>query len=263
MVRPKRRHCGGLLCAVLLIAPIASYLSAQTPVTTTGEAEKEVVLGAELAKHIEQKDGRLQNAGIAGYVQHLETKLAISIPSSPLDIHLTNSREEYAILLPRRVLYFSSGLLLRTQSEAELAAILAHEQAHSPAMHFMHASQAQFILVSFGNCVLSSPLAPWSWASHIRQSEIQANTVGVQYLRSAHYDPISLFAILSKLAYEHEGWNKALVSDDLEAARGALESEPLPPQGYIEDSSAFAAMHDQIERIANVPRQSNITLFRH
>lgn len=250
------------LCAVLLIPLLGGSLFAQAPrVSVSSEPEKELALGAKLAEHIEQRDGRLQDAAILGYVRRLGTKLSGISSRPPLDIRLTGSFEQYATLLPGRILYLSSGLLLRMATEAELAAILAHEQAHSPAMHFWRANTGS-IVVSFGDCVLSSPLVPLSWASSMRQFEVQANVIAVRSLRAAHYDPASLFVILSKLVGDDEAWNRAFVSDDLDTARGAVESEPVPAEGYIADSSAFVAMHEEVERIAGVSRQSNITLFR-
>lgn len=222
-----------------------------------------MVFGIELAKHIEQRDGRLLNAAISNYVGDLAGKMAVPGTVSPLDVRVTGSPDQYAILLPRRILYLSSGLLLRAETEGELAAILAHEQAHTATMHLLHATEARSIVLRFGDCVLSSPVVPLSRASSMRQSELQANMLAVQNLRSAHYDPVSLFVVFSKLAYEHAGWEKALVTGDLEAGRSSVESEPLPIEGYITDTSEFAAMHEKLEQIAGISRQRTVTLLRH
>ncbi len=253
-----------LTLRIILVAQVVLEVTAQVQATPpAGEPDKELILGTELAKHIERRDGRLQNSAISNYVQDLARKLAVSTFAFPLEVRVTESPDQYATLLPRRILYLSSGLLLRTETEAELAAILAHEQSHTAAIHLLHAAQPSSIVVRFGDCVLSSPVVPLSWAGNLRRSELRANVLAVRNLRSAHYDPVSLFVVLSKLAYEHAGWEKALVTDDLEAARSIVESEPLPGEGYITDTSGFAAMHEKLERIAGISRQLNVTLVQH
>lgn len=250
-----------LMWTIMLAAQVVLEVTAAPPLTS--EPDKELILGTQLVKHIEERDGRLQDAAISNYVQDLAKKLAVATFASPLDVRITGSPDQYATLLPRHILYVSSGLMLRTETEGELAAILAHGAAHSATTHLPHANQPMSVVWSFGNCVLSSPVVPLGWASNLRTAEVQANAVAVQNLRSAHYDPVSLFVVLSKLAYEHAGWEKALVSDDLEAARGIVESELAPGEGYITDTSRFVAIHEKLEQIAGKPRQSNVTLLRY
>jgi predicted Zn-dependent protease len=246
---------------ILLAAQAVFEVTAAPPLTK--EPDKEAILVTQLVKHIEERDGRLQDAAISNYMQDLAKKLAVATFASPLDVRITGGPDRYAILLPRRILYVSSGLMLRTGTEGELAAILAHEGAHSATIHLLHANPPASVVWGFGNCVLSSPMVPLGWASNLRQAEVQANAIAAQNLRSAHYDPASLFVVLSKLANEHASWEKALVSDDLEAARSIVESEPAPGEGYITDTSRFVVMHEELEQIAGKPSQSNVTLLRH
>ncbi len=242
---------------------ILLVLSAQAPSTPHPEAEKEIILGTALAKNIEQRDGSLNDLLIGKYLRGLAGKLAGAISRPPLEVRVTRSPEQYAILLPRHILYLSSGLLLRTETESELAAILAHEQAHPTTMHLMNASQPASIVTRGPNCVLASPVLAFGWAASLRKSEIEANALAAQNLRSAGYDPVSLYVVLSKLAYEHAGWEKALLAGDLEAGRSTAESEPLPAGGYIVDSSDFAAMHERLQHITGAFREpAKVTLLR-
>ena len=66
-------------------------------------------------------------------------------------------------------------------------------------------------------------------------------------LKAAGYDPAAVLDILSKLAYEHPAWAKAIVPDDLLSFRVELEGEAVPPGGYRIGSSEFAAAHTLLE----------------
>ncbi|MFZ0590484.1 MAG: M48 family metalloprotease [Bryobacteraceae bacterium] len=253
-----------------MLAQSACLLRAQaaTPAPDT-QATKELVLGAVLAKNIDQRDGRLNNAAISNYVQQLENELALASATSPLQVRITKATEQYAILLPGRILYLSSGLLLHLESESELAAVLAHEQAHAAAARNRYASNPGSIplLIIGGDCVLSSPAMPFisppSGIAQLRQAEVEANTMALRSLRSAHYDPVSLFSVLSKLAYEHPGWVRALVPSELETGLSEAEAEPLPAKEYITNTSAFAAIHDNLAGIMGVfPPQSSVKVTR-
>ena len=112
-----------------------------------------------MAERIDKTDGRLRDAETAAYVQKLANVFAAS-PSSRLEVRLTGSSKLYAVLLPGRILYLSSGLLLRTETEAELAALLAHEQTHTNSGHVLNAAGPKSIIVWLGDCVLAQVIAP-------------------------------------------------------------------------------------------------------
>src|SRR2546423_9444121 len=87
------------------------------------QIDKDIALGTHVARDLELRDGRLVDATLSAYLDELQKKLATSAGVPPLEIRLTKSPDDYATLLPGRVLYISAGLVLRAASEAELAGL--------------------------------------------------------------------------------------------------------------------------------------------
>jgi hypothetical protein len=79
-----------------------------------------------------------------------------------------------------------------------------------------------------------------------RERERQATTAAVSYLKTAGYDPAGVLGLLSKVAYEHPAWAKAIASDDLLDNRVRLEGETTPATAYRVDSSDFWQVHSSL-----------------
>ncbi|MEO7142729.1 MAG: hypothetical protein ABI165_04425, partial [Bryobacteraceae bacterium] len=97
----------------------------------------------------------------------------------------------------------------------------------------------QGITLNFGACVLVSDFVPIRWVENMREREQRANFAAIGYLRAAGYDPAGLLDLLSKLAYEHTVWARAIVPEDLLGLRTALETDSAPSGGYMINSSRF------------------------
>jgi hypothetical protein len=66
-------------------------------------------------------------------------------------------------------------------------------------------------------------------------------------LKAAVYDPAGVLDLLSKLAYAHPVWAKAIASEDLLDLRVKLERETIPQTGYRLDSFGFSQVHNTLE----------------
>lgn len=213
-------HC----LIALAAAGLAGLARAQVPDAGSSEIRKQWVVGEHLARDIGQP---VDDAALLDYLQRIETRIASGIGASPMQIRVTRSPQQSATLLPNGILYLSSGMLARAESESELAGLLAHELAHS--------QQA-----TAASCVLAS--RP-TIGEQTRDEEIRATGEAVRYMKLAGYDPLSTVEILSKLAYEHPAWAKAIRAEDLLGLRATLESEAAPGGGYVLDSSEFIKRH--------------------
>ena len=98
----------------------------------------------------------------------------------------------------------------------------------------------------------------------MRPSELRANFAAVELLRAKGYDPLALDTIFSKLVYETVGGDGAMPSLDLDAVRNRAESSVPPADGYLLDSSQFAALRERVQSGNNVSRSlgSNVILRR-
>lgn len=191
------------------------------------------------------RDGRIDNPAIIQYLQHIENTIAGAIGAQPLEVRLTRSSDQYASLLPNRVLYISGGLLERVENEAELAGLLAHALAHAREQTAA-APQGQGIEVLRDGCVLAwrrPPTAP----EEARERERRAATAATGYLKAAGYDPAGVLDLFSKLAYENPVWAKAILPEDLLELRTRIEADAIPPGGYRIESSQFLRTHTMLE----------------
>ena len=220
---------GSAALTILTVAFLAGPVRCQAPPAdgSSSQIRKQWTLGRHPDRDIEEKDGRIDDPQIAGYLQRIENRIALAIAAKPLEIRLTRSSNLYATLLPHEVLYISGGLLERIESEAELAGLLAHQMAHAQRN-------------SLPACVLASQLKPKGWSGEARESELQATAGAVEDLKAAGYEPSAVLDFFSKLAYEHPVWAKAILPEDLLNLRAALDAESLPSKGYLTDSSEFA-----------------------
>lgn len=249
------RHWPSVLA--LLFAASGGHVTAQVPSfrDTSTQVWKEWELGRRVVEDLEKRDGSIDDTAILGYVQHLANGLTNTVAMQPLRVRVTRSLDQYASLLPNRALYISAGLLDGIGNEAELAGLIAHELAHL--------SQSQQGSVYTGRCVLQSPSAP-SWPEDSRDRELQATTAAISYLKSAGYDPAGLLTLLSRLAYEHPVWARAIVPQDLLELRASLESDALPLKGFRLDSSGFIQLHRRLEtmlgRAEGAPRMNRPSL---
>ena len=216
---------------------------------TSAQIRKEFVLGQRLAEDLERKDGRFDDPVIVGYVQGIENRLAGAIGVDAAEVRISRSSDRYAWLMPHGVLYISFALLERVESEAELAGLLAHQLAH--VRETFVPSQVQAIIPTlWPACALASQILPFRRGEGRREPEMEATKAAIQTLSVAGYEPYAVLDLLSKLAYEHPAWAKAIVPEDLLNLRAIVESNveiDIPPQaGYMINSSEFIQQHARL-----------------
>jgi hypothetical protein len=228
--------------AAIAVANLLSLAPAQVRDAGSSEIRKEWVLGEHIARDLDQRDGRVDDAALLAYLQRIENRIAAVASASPAEIRVTGSAQLSADLLPNAILYLSVGMLARIETEAELAGLLAHELAHSQHGNPV-ATRSGGVDIHLPPCVLVSPLTPLTWGARTHDEEVLATKDGVRYMALADYDPLSAVELLSRLAYENPGWSKAIRSEDLLDLRATLEVETPPDGGYILNRSGFVEQH--------------------
>lgn len=115
-----------------------------------------------------------------------------------------------AFAIPGGYIYVSRGLINQANSEAELAAVLAHEVGHITARHSAE-RYSHGVLTSVGASIISSAIDKASAAralglgsqlylsAYSRQQEHQADDLGIRYLHRAGYDPFAMAFFLQNL----------------------------------------------------------------
>src|SRR5438128_8226835 len=98
--------------------------------------EKEIALGKGLAQDVERQARIIDDPIIAEYVNRVGQNLVRNSDAKvPFTIKVIDAEEVNAFALPGGFFFVNSGLILKADSEAELAGVMAHEIAHVAARH--------------------------------------------------------------------------------------------------------------------------------
>ena len=196
---------GGLACG-----------STANPVTGRPEfvfmsKEKEKELGDESAEQVEAQMGIAQDPDLQAYVEEIGQRLAKRSPRRGVDyrFQVVEMDDPNAFALPDGRIYVSRGLIVLTNSESELANVIAHEIGHVAARH---AAQRDAHQKSFGLATLASRLAGGKQVedgesiggidgvfAYSRNQERQADEIGMEIAGAAGYDPQGMGRFLRSL----------------------------------------------------------------
>jgi predicted Zn-dependent protease len=160
-----------------------------------GSPEKEKERGAAWTAAVERSTKLIHDPVLTGYLSALAQNLARNSDAQmPITVALIDSDEVNACTSPGGYQYITSGLLLRLESEGELAAVLAHGIAHT----VLHTPTIQAIrqVLQFVRPVQNSAFTWFTCTSPTfllfngmhRADEFDADYFGIQYLYKAGYD---------------------------------------------------------------------------
>ncbi len=208
-----------------LLAAIAAFLllssCAVNPVTGERQVslvseQDEVAIGREADKEVKQEYGLYNDPVLQAYVNEVGQKLAKQSHRSGLEWHfaVVDSPEINAFALPGGYVYITRGLMAYLDSEAELAGVLGHEIGHVTARHGAQrqtqgtfAQGAAVLAEILGQAVLGASgagnvvgaLGQSLILSYGRQDELQADSLGAEYLHRTGYDPKTMIKVIDVL----------------------------------------------------------------
>ena len=175
--------------------------------------EREIALGKAYAQEIERQAKIVDDPVISEYVNRVGQNLVRnSDVKIPVTIKVIDSDEVNAFALPGGFFFINTGLLLKAETEAELAGVMAHEIAHIAARHgTRQATRGQIINLAsiplifmggwtgYGIRQGASVLIPIGFLKFSRAFEEEADLLGLQYLYKAGYDPTAFVDFFEKL----------------------------------------------------------------
>jgi predicted Zn-dependent protease len=176
--------------------------------------EKEIALGKQLAQEVERQAKIVDDPIIAEYVNRVGQNLVRNSDAKvPFTIKVLDSEEVNAFALPGGFFFVNSGLILKADSESELAGVMAHEIAHVAARHgTRQATRGQLINIAMIPVMImsggwtgyaiyqgASLAIPMGFLAFTRSMEREADYLGLQYMYKAGYDPTSFVDFFEKI----------------------------------------------------------------
>ena len=175
--------------------------------------QKERELGEGLAAAFDRTSKIISDPEVNDYVNRIAQKMVrysdADIPFTVRIVDLGDTPRAYG--LPGGFLYVDSALILASDGEAELAAMMAHEIAHVAARHATRAlTRKRMCGIGQSLALLAGPAGmgaanvggfagPLSLKKFSRDAEYEADLLAMQYTYAAGYDPQALLDALEKL----------------------------------------------------------------
>lgn len=222
------RNWRGVLLAVLAMS---SFLSCSVNPATGGAnlvlmtEKREKEIGLEEHEKVLASMTLFQDEELLEYVRKVGNKVASVShrPNLEYTFNIIDSPEINAFALPGGYVYVNRGLLTFMNSEADLAAVLAHEIGHITARHAVQqqargalartAAQVGGIVtaVATGSGYVGSQISEVAslWAQtglsgFGREHELEADSLGAEYIQEAGYDPTAMINVVTVLKNQED-----------------------------------------------------------
>jgi predicted Zn-dependent protease len=202
---------------------------------------KERDLGLNVLRKIRATAPVIEDPEISAWIRSLGNHLSAHAPNThnPFYFLVVKDNVVNAFATLGGVIVINSGLILQTDSEDELAAVLAHEIAHVSQRHIARMIEnSKRNMLGTGVAILAGVLASSKSTeagqaiitgavamqahkdlSFSRAAESEADRVGLRILTTAGFNPVAMSIFLNKLEAEFSGTN--------ETANEYLRSHPL------------------------------------
>lgn len=202
--------------------------------------EQEKSIGASEHENIIAQFGLYEDPALLAYVRQVGQRVTRDTERSDIlyQFYIIDSPIVNAFALPGGYIYISRGLLALANSEAELAAVLAHETGHITGRHAAE-RYSHGVLTSLGAAVISAAVdqpdvgkvldfgSNLYLSSYSRGQEREADSLGLRYMSRAGYDPHAMSKFLDALQRD-------------ENLRGQIEGERKQGLSYFSTHPATA-----------------------
>ena len=236
--------------------------------------EKEIALGKQLAQEVERQAKIIDDPIIAEYVNRVGQNLVRNSDAKvTFTIKVLDSEEVNAFALPGGFFFVNSGLILKAESESELAGVMAHEIAHVAARHgTKQATRGEIInlasipLIFMGGWTgyairQGAGLAiPLGFLNFSRAFEKEADYLGLQYLYKTGYDPtafVDFFEKIQSMEKKKPGTVSKVFSthpmtdDRIKSAQVEIQKILVAKPEYVVNTSEFNDVKGRLAMLHN------------
>jgi predicted Zn-dependent protease len=236
--------------------------------------DKEIALGKQLAQEVEREAKVIDDPIIAEYVNRVGQNLVRNSDAKvPFTIKVLDTEEVNAFALPGGFFFVNSGLVLKAESESELAGVMAHEIAHVAARHGTRqatkgdiAQIATIPLIFMGGWTgyairQGMGLAiPMGFLAFSRGMEAEADYLGLQYMYKAGYDPtafVDFFEKIETLEKKKPGTvakvfsTHPMTDDRIKKSQDEIQTILAPKPEYVVNTSEFNDVRNRLSMLHN------------
>ena len=247
--------------------------------------EKEIALGKGLAQEVERQAKIIDDPVIAEYVNRVGQNLVRNSDAKvPFTIKVIDTEEVNAFALPGGFFFVNSGLVLKADSEAELAGVMSHEIAHVAARHGTRqatrgeiAQLATIPLIFMGGWTgygirqAASVAIPVGFLSFSRGFESEADMLGLQYMYKSGYDPeafVDFFEKIQSMEKKKPGTMSKVFSthpmteDRIQTAQKNIQELLKERPEYVVTTSEFNDVKGRLMAMHNKRKVDNQDLNR-
>jgi predicted Zn-dependent protease len=239
--------------------------------------EKEVAMGNQIATEFEQTARLIDDPVVSEYVDRIGQNIVKhSDAKVPFHIKVVDTDEVNAFAFPGGYFYVNKGLILAADNEAELAGVMAHEISHVAARHATaRMSKGQYLQIfSIPALFIGGYWAQMGIQNALgmglnlelmgitRESEKEADQLGIQYLWNTGYDPNAFVSFFEKLQEQEKskpgrlaGWFRTHPSTEDRIAASMDEERYLPEKdNYMINTSEFDRVKARLQSIDNAEK---------
>jgi len=207
------------LVALALLVSLSVATQTSAALFTKMDRQKEIELGREAARYVEQTTPLCSDKALQARVQRIGRALTerLEPKTYPYDFKVLAVSEISAFCLPGGFIYINEGLLNRLQDDDEVAFVMAHELTHAAHRHYAHRLEEMdsvqilggllSVLAKDRNLAIAQLVTDLTWLRYSRVDEDDADSTAMELIWNAGFDLQGGVRVMQVFAEMEKGRN--------------------------------------------------------